>query len=246
MLRAFKADLHIHTCLSPCGDLEMLPKAIVQRAEEAGLDIIAICDHNSTENSGAVQKIGDGKIRVLAGIEIASKEEVHILGLFDSSASLSELQAIIYQNLPGENDEAAFGEQAIVNEEGDLLGISTKLLIGATSLSVKEVVGLIHSVGGIAIASHIDRPSFSIISQLGFIPEDLELDALEVSRKTFIPDAQTKRFPILFSSDAHYLQDIGRNSSLLLIEEPTIKEIKMALSGEEGRRICNYSSRSEK
>ncbi len=215
----------------------MLPRAIVKRAEEAGLDIIAICDHNSTENSGAVQKVGAGKIWVLAGIEIASKEEVHILGLFDPSTLLSELQAIIYQNLPGENDESAFGEQAIANEEGEIIGISSKLLIGATELSVKEVVDLIHSVGGIAIASHIDRPSFSIISQLGFIPEDLDLDGLEISRKTFIPDAQTKRFPILFSSDAHYLQDIGRNSSLLLIEEPTIKEIKMALRKEEGRRV---------
>ena len=217
----------------------MLPKAIVKRAKEAGLDIIGICDHNSSENSGAVQKAGEGKIEVLAGIEIASREEVHILGLFDPSVSLAELQAIIYQNLPGENDEDAFGEQVIVNEAGEVLSLNKKLLIGATSLSVKEVVELIHIQGGIAIASHIDRPSFSIISQLGFIPEDLELDALEVSRKTSV-SKYIGRFPILTSSDAHYLQDIGRNSSSFLIEEPTISEIKMAFRSEEGRKILDF------
>ena len=221
----------------------MLPKAIVKRAEEAGLDIIGICDHNSTENSGAVQKAGEGKIWVLAGIEITSKEEVHILGLFDSSACLSELQAIIYRSLPGENDEVTFGEQIIVNEEGEILGISSRLLIGATELPLKKVVDLIHIQGGIAIASHIDRPSFSIISQLGFIPEDLELDALEVSKKTSIPE-YAGRFPILFSSDAHYLQDIGKNFNLFLIEEPTIKEIKMAFREEEGRGIIKRTKRA--
>jgi predicted metal-dependent phosphoesterase TrpH len=235
MLTEFKADLHIHTCLSPCGDIGMSPKAIVKKAEEAGLNIIAICDHNSTENISAVQKAGEGKIWVLGGMEITSREEVHILGLFDPSVCLSEFQAIIYQNLPGENDEATFGEQIIINEEEEILNLNKKLLIGATSLSVKKIADLIHRTGGIAIASHIDRPSFSIISQLGFIPEDLELDALEVARKTFILDEN--ELPIIFSSDAHYLQDIGKNFSSFLIEEPTIKEIKMAFKGEEGRRI---------
>ena len=176
MLREFKADLHIHTCLSPCADDDMSPQNIVKQAEIKRLDIIGICDHNSSENVAATQKIGKNKrITVIGGIEAASQEEVHILALFDDKKDVFEFQAVIYENLSGFNDDGVFGKQLIINENDEIVGINDRLLIGATSLPLQEIVQTIYSLKGLAIASHIDRGRFSIISQLGFIPEGLPI-----------------------------------------------------------------------
>lgn len=183
MLRKFIADLHIHTCLSPCADLGMTPSAIVKTASEKGLDIIAITDHNSAENVSAAKKTGEKTgITVLAGMEITSTEEAHILALFDDAESVIKLQDAVYKNLmSGENDARRFGDQIVVNEKDEVLGFNNRLLIGATALTAYDILNTIHSLKGISIASHIDREAFSIISQLGFIPEDLKFDALEIS-----------------------------------------------------------------
>ena len=166
-MRRFSGDLHIHTCLSPCADLSMLPEEIVSRAKSQGLDVIAICDHNSAENVVAVRRAGEKEqLPVIGGIEITSREEVHLLALFDSDDGLFLTQEIIYDSLPGENEEEVFGEQVIVDERGNVVDVSTRLLIGATTLVIEKVVETVHRFGGLAIASHIDRPSYSIISQL--------------------------------------------------------------------------------
>jgi len=179
MLREFKADLHIHTCLSPCGDLQMSPQKIVREAVKKGINLIAICDHNSSENSEALIKASEGKgVVVLPGIEVTTKEEVHIVALFDSVDDALKMQTLIYDNLEGENDQDVFGMQVVANAEDEVLGFNKKLLIGATNLSVEMVVDSIHSFNGLAIAAHIDREGFGIIGQLGFIPPDLQLDAL--------------------------------------------------------------------
>lgn len=244
MLKTFKADLHIHTCLSPCGDLEMTPSAIVREAKSHGLDIIGICDHNSAENIMATQKAGQKEgIAVISGMEVTSSEEVHVLALFDNESQALKLQTSVYEHLmPGVNDEAVFGEQVVVNEEDAVLGFNPRLLIGATSLTVQKVVANIHSLGGLAIASHIDREAFGIIGQLGFVPVDLGLDGLEVSPRISCQEAKAKfpdanNFSLVTFSDAHYLQDIGKSFTRFLIKEPTVKEFKMALTGEEGRKI---------
>jgi predicted metal-dependent phosphoesterase TrpH len=120
MLKKIKADLHIHTCLSPCGDMDMTPAMIVEKARSKGLNVIGICDHNSSENVAAVKKAGEKySLKVLGGMEITSKEEVHILALFDEDKKLSELQEIVYENLKGVNDEEFFGYQLIVDEQPD-------------------------------------------------------------------------------------------------------------------------------
>ena len=158
--RTWKADLHIHTCLSPCAEAEMTPEAIVATAASRGLDVIAICDHNSAENVRAVAAAAEGRtLTVMGGMEITSREEVHVLGLFDGSdaAALDALERIVYENLPGENDEATFGEQTVYGEDGSVVGRNTHLLIGATTLSLERVVEAIRDLGGVAIASHIDR-----------------------------------------------------------------------------------------
>ena len=195
MLKEYRADLHIHTILSPCTEhTEMSPHAIVKRALQLGLDIIAICDHNSCENVTPTRKISlHTELVVLAGIEIASREEVHTLGLFDGEDEAFKVQEVVYNNLPGENDEASFGYQVVVNEKGEVVHFNKRLLIGATTLSLGKIVDLIHSFNGLAIASHIDREAYSIIGQLGFIPQGLALDALELSPRISVEEAR-KRF----------------------------------------------------
>lgn len=241
MLRPFKADLHIHTCLSPCTELDMSPRRILVSAKKKGLDILGICDHNSSENSPAVMKAAKPvNIGVFPGMEVTSQEEVHVLALFDAIENALKLQEHVYKNLPGENDEDAFGMQVIVNEKEEVLGFSDKLLIGATTIPLDEVIRLIHTLGGIAIASHIDREAYSIIGQLGFVPENLELDALEISPKVTFEEAKKTypyNYPITCSSDAHYPDDIGKTFTSFLLEDKTVAEIKKALKNEEGRRI---------
>jgi hypothetical protein len=181
MLRPFRADLHVHTCLSPCAELDMTPRQIVDAAKGKGLDILAITDHNSAENTEAARRAASGSgLVVLSGMEITSSEEVHVLALFEDGEGAMRMQDIVYENLPpGENDEELYGQQVIVNEFDEVMGFNTRLLITATRLSLEALVSMIHSCGGLCVASHIDREAFSVISQLGFIPGDAGFDALE-------------------------------------------------------------------
>jgi PHP family Zn ribbon phosphoesterase len=236
MMRKVRADLHVHTCLSPCGDTQMQATAIVEQAKKVGLDMIGICDHNSAENVAAVAKAGlrEG-LAVIAGMEITSSEEVHILGLFDTEGDVMHLQDVVYQNLAGQNDEQAFGPQTVVDEWDNVIRINDRLLIGATTLTVEQIVEAIHRWAGLAIASHVDRERFSLIGQLGFIPEGLELDAVEVSMASSIK--QEYGYPVVTSSDAHFLEDIGKSSTCFMIEDMSVDEINKALRNEMGRRI---------
>jgi len=240
MLRLFKADLHIHTCLSPCADLHMGPRAIVNKAAQRRLNVIGICDHNSSENVAAVVKAARAtNLKVVPGMEVTSKEEVHILALFDSIDRALQLQEIVYEHLPGENDAEAFGPQVVVNEDQEVLGFNKRLLAGATELSVEQVVDSIHGLDGLAVASHVDRATFGIIGQLGFIPEQLPLEALEVSRNTSLQEARRRygHFAFVRSSDAHVVEDIGTTSTSFWLDAATTREIKKALRGEDGRRV---------
>jgi PHP family Zn ribbon phosphoesterase len=241
MLRPFKADLHIHTCLSPCTELDMSPKGILTAAKKKEIDIIGICDHNSSENSLAVMNAAKKmNINVFPGMEVTSLEEVHVLALFDRIENALKLQENVYENLPGENDENAFGMQVIVNENEEVLGMNNKLLIGATTIPLEKIIKTIHSLNGIAIASHIDRESFSIIAQLGFIPDNLELDALEISPGITTQEAKKRysdNYPITYSSDAHYPDDIGKAFTSFLLEDGTLAEVKKALKNEDGRKL---------
>jgi len=234
-------DLHIHTCLSPCAEPEMTPQAIVRRAKEQRLDVIAVCDHNSAENVAAVKKAGARcGVHVLGGMEICSAEEVHILTLFDDDDALGEMQMVVYDHLFGENDEKYFGPQLILDENDQVVGSTPRLLIGSTTLSVGEIVEKAHDLGGLAVASHVDREAFSMIGQLGFIPEDLGLDALEVSWRcadSDVADYYQYGFEVVRSSDAHLLQDIGRCFTTFLLEAAEFGEVAMAFEGTGARRI---------
>ncbi len=237
-MRKVRADLHLHTCLSPCADNEMQTAAIVEQAKKAGLDMIGICDHNSGENVSAVMKAGKRQgLGVIPGVEITSREEVHILGLFNTEQDLMRLQDIIYENLPGENDEEAFGSQLVIDEYGNEVGHNSRLLIGATTLTLEQVIDAIHQFAGLAVASHVDRQRFSLIGQLGFIPKGLKLDAVEVSNPS--SSRQEYDYPVVTSSDAHFLEDIGRNSTCFMIEDASLEEISKALRCELGRMVIS-------
>ena len=243
MLKVFNCDLHVHTCLSPCAELDMHPMALVQRAIEAKLDMIAICDHNSSANVPYVIKAAQtSQLKILPGMEITTSEEVHLLAIFDSLSNLILLQKIIDQHLPGENDEERFGVQAIVNENGDVEGINNQLLIGATDLSLDTLISYIHQFDGLAIAAHIDRESFSVLSQLGFIDDNAGFDALEITHLTGFDQARIKyqelcKYSFLVSSDSHFIKDIGQAFTRIYLEEPSFAELKMAFRKQNGRCI---------
>jgi predicted metal-dependent phosphoesterase TrpH len=243
-LRRYRADLHIHTCLSPCGELEMFPRAIVEKARTMGLDIIAVTDHNANENAAAVAEAAAGTgLTVLPGIELTTEEEAHILGLFASGADLGPLVAVVYENLPDIPSKRSFvKDQVIVDAEDCVTGFHPGCLIGATRLSVYAAVDLIHRSGGLAVASHVDREAFSVISQLGFIPPDLALDAIEVSPLLSFDQARAvygplTPLPLLRFSDAHRPEEIARAAMDFLLEAPRLDEIRLALAGRNGREV---------
>lgn len=215
----------------------MTPVRILRRAAERGLDIVAISDHNSAENIGVASGVASERgITLLPAMEITSSEEVHILSLFGSLEAVLRMQEIVYGSLEGEMSEGrAWGHQVVVNERDEVLDFNRRLLMGATSLGVKEVVEKVHGLGGLAIASHADREAFGLVTQLGFIPEDLPLDALEV---TLSPENLGQpHIPRVRSSDAHRLEDIGRRTTEFYLESASFEEVAMALKGVEGRRV---------
>lgn len=242
-MRRFRADLHIHSCLSPCGDLDMSPKGIVEKSLERGMDIIAVCDHNSAENAAAVMRAGAQRgLHVFPGMEINSVEEVHTLAIFQREDQALAMQDLVYKHLMGTNRPELFGDQVVANEFDEVEGFNDKLLIGATRLGVQDVVNEVHRLGGLSIASHVDRPSFSILSQLGFVPLELRFDALEISPhldryaiESTIPAA--KGFAIVSFSDAHFIEDIGRHYTTFAMELPHLDEMRMALARKGGREV---------
>ncbi len=222
----------------------MHPRSLVERAVARGLDIIAVCDHNASENVGYVISAAKGKaLTVVPGMEITSQEEVHVVALFEKIEDLEKIQDVVYDQLPGQNNEKLFGTQAIVNENGEVEGFNERLLIGATRIPLSDIVERIHEFGGLAIASHIDRGSFSVLSQLGFIESESGFDALEISRALGIAGGrltypELSGYPFVTSSDAHFIDDIGTGVTRMYLAGTTIDEVKMACEGRNGRFIC--------
>ena len=244
-LRLFRADLHIHTALSPCGSEEMTPAAIIAAASARGLDMIAICDHNTAGNVRAVQEAGEaagGGLAVIAGMELTSMEEVHVVGLFPDADAAGRVAAQLRSLLPQADAGyySFFGEQPLLAADGCEVGSETAALALATPFDLSEAVALVHDEGGLAVAAHIDRKSFSVFSQLGFFPTDTGFDGLEVSKWLPSDSPRLAQFealalPILCSSDSHYLEEIGAGCSDLYLAEPTFAELALALKGTGGR-----------
>ncbi len=178
------ADLHIHTVLSPCAEVEMIPPLIVRRAKELGLGLIAITDHNSAENVGAVMRAAHGSgVTVLPGIELQTQEEVHLLCLFATEEQALAWQALVYACLPAlRNRDDLFGAQYVVDETGELVRQNDRLLLTAAAFPLEEAVARVRELGGLPIAAHVDRMANGFMTNLGFVPPGLELAALESRR----------------------------------------------------------------
>ncbi|OFY27086.1 MAG: histidinol-phosphatase [Bacteroidetes bacterium GWF2_41_61] len=235
-----KADLHIHTTLSPCGDIEMTPVAIIAKAKEMGLDIIGITDHNSTLQAREIRRVGAlAGVAVLCGAEITTREEVHILAFVDTDDSLDRLQEWLTSNLiVVPNNPDIFGYQLVVNQNEDVIYQEDNLLIGAIDKSIEEVEEFVHSLGGIFIPAHIDKQQNSVISQLGFLPTHLNVDALELSSRTNIEDFKKRnsylaKNTFIQSSDAHYVDEIGKVYTELNTDGTTFEHIKSAINRNE-------------
>ncbi len=221
-----KYDFHIHSALSPCGDGDMTPNNIVNMAYIAGANAIAITDHNTVGNVKPSMKIGEALgITVVPGMEIESAEEVHILTLYPDIKIAEEVAEIVYEHLPPiKNKPEIFGNQFFMNEDDEIIAEEEKLLISPTSLSINEVFEIVQSAGGIAIPAHVDRHSYSILTNLGFIPEELDVKWIELS--TIVSDTGLyvqsrqglEKFKVLQNSDAHYLKDILAKDNYLPCE----------------------------
>ncbi len=221
----------------------MIPPLIVETAREKGIDLIAITDHNSSSNVEAVQNAAvNSGITVLPGMELQTREEVHVLCLFDTLEQLAALQLIVDRHMPAlENDTAHFGEQFIVDETGDFIRSEDCLLITSTDLSIERVFEDVRIIGGLTIPAHVDRKSFGLIANLGLLPSDLYIEALEISRHLEVREAllkfpQLRGYPLIQSGDVHYLNEfLGVN--WLTIEAPTISEIRLALHSQDRRKL---------
>jgi signal transduction histidine kinase len=240
----FVIDAHLHSCLSPCAELEMHPAGLVEAAVGVGLDAIALCDHNSAENVGAAERAGARRgLEVIPGIEVATAEEVHLLALLPDAAAAERLQRRLYRALPGRNDERVLGQQVVVDEDGEVRGFNQRLLLGATSWDLARAIAEIRRDGGVVVAAHVDRECFGILGQLGLIPPGCDLDALELSPDGARADLGRARagaqggWPLLCSSDAHAPGQVGRAVSYALLERATAPELALALAGAEGRML---------
>ena len=232
-----RADLHIHSCLSPCGSLEMSPSAIVERAVQQKLDLIAITDHNSGLNCTALKRICEarGDIKCFYGMEVTSTEEVHLLTLFDELDSLLDFSSFIYDHLPPiKNNPDAFGDQVYVDEDENILGEVDKYLGSGVDLSIDELEEETHSRGAVFIPSHIDRDLYSMISQLGFLPPG-NYDAVEFYRHSLRRGIDTGEilkkhsYPVITNSDSHFLDGIGTAGFNIEIDNCSVEDLRIAL-----------------
>jgi PHP family Zn ribbon phosphoesterase len=212
-----RADLHIHTVLSPCAEVEMIPPLIIERALEQHLDLIAITDHNASANVPAVMDAArDTGIKVWAGIEVQTREEVHVLCLFDTVRQVRALQADVELTLPHlPNLPEKLGEQFIVDAHGDFVAREERLLLQSANITLEDLVRRVNALHGLPIPAHIDRAENGLIPLLGFVPPGLDVLALEISPNILAREARAKfrlpeRYAVIRASDAHWLDAIGR------------------------------------
>ena len=219
----------------------MIPPLIVPTVIELGINLLAVTDHNASANVSAVQQAAHNTdLIVLPGMEVQTREEVHLLCLFDSLDQLEAWQQLVDEHLPAlQNDIEHFGEQFVVDAEGDFIRREEQLLLTSTDLTLEEAIGAVNAIEGLAIPAHVDRKANGLLALLGFVPTQIPIDALELSRHVSIDAAprhypQVHGYPLIQDGDAHRLNEfLGLNE--FVVESPTIAELKMALRCENGR-----------
>ncbi|MBN1261875.1 MAG: histidinol-phosphatase [Anaerolineae bacterium] len=246
-MREYRADLHLHTCLSACAEVEMIPPLIVDEALHKGLDLIAVTDHNTSGNAGAVMEAARGSsLLVLPGMELQCQEEVEILCLFETLAQALAWQSEVETHLlPLSNDAERFGPQFLVDAAGEFVDEDARFYQGPVRMTLATAVHRVQTLGGLVIPAHIDRPSGGVLGVLGIWPPELEsVDAAEVS-PNIRPSQARQTYPFLpgialiTGSDAHWLDQMGRAITIFVMEEapPTLACMRRAFHGEGNRRV---------
>ncbi len=226
-------DFHIHSCLSPCGDKDMTPCNIVNMAKIMGYDAIALTDHNTSRNCEAVMALGkEIGLTVIPGMELCTAEEVHIVCLFPTLESALGFSDYVYSTLPPVNNKpSVFGEQVLMDKYDNILGYEKKLLITASTISTHKATEEVEKYGGICYPAHIDRSSFSIISNLGTIDDSFGFKCAElydISKENELKNKYPylNNLKIITDSDAHYLENMRiPEDSYIDVEECSVEKI---------------------
>ena len=226
-------DFHIHSALSPCGDNDMTPNNLINMSIIKGLDAVALTDHNACENVRAAAAVAGDKIIFIPGMEVETSEEVHIVTLFPTADAAEEMQRILVDSSPYiPNRPEIFGNQYIMDENDEICGEIDRMLVTASGLDIYTVVAAAKDLGGIAYPAHIDRESYSVLSNLGFIPPDLDISAVEITEKsrTALEGEYSNRYNTITSSDAHYLWDISERNHYIEVSDASVRGILNAIS----------------
>jgi PHP family Zn ribbon phosphoesterase len=237
-------DLHLHTVLSPCAQDTMLPGPVVERCLAFGLDVIAVTDHNAIDNVAPFCEEGKEKgLIVVPGMELETQEGIHLVCLFESCEALAAWdEAVKPFRSVQKNDSRYFGHQWVVDRSGRQLREEGRMLLDSMTISIDAVIPMVHGLGGLCIAAHVDRPSYSVTAVLGLIPDYLEFDGVELTRhlprdEQMLEEIARQGYKYVTACDAHDLEQIGEIHCAAYLEHWSLKELALAMKGREGRDI---------
>lgn len=238
----YNFDFHFHSCLSPCGDAAMTPATLAGMGKLAGLDLMALTDHNSCGNCRAFCAAAEhyGLVGV-PGMELCTLEEVHVICLFPDVDAAEGFSALVEAHLPPlPNDPAIFGPQVLMDREDHVVGEEKRMLAGATDIGIYEAAPLVAQYGGVAFPAHVDRPSFSLLSNLGLWDPGLGFPLAELSRSC-PPEFPAGRrdmagVAVIRGCDAHYLDQIADAGQSMELKECTPRA---ALEWLRRKKNCN-------
>lgn len=232
----FRYDLHLHSCLSPCGSEDMTPYNLVNMAALLGLEIIALTDHNTSGNCRAAMRVGqEAGVAVVPGMELCTSEEIHVVCLFPDIDSAEAFSAYVRTTIPPlANDAEAFGPQIYMDHAGGVLGEEELMLITASGISIDQAPALVREYGGYCYPAHIDRSSFSLLSAFGMIDESMGFRCAEISDRGDLTALQARHpalqdMKILRSSDAHYLENMREAIDTIALADCTPQSLIAAL-----------------
>lgn len=232
-------DLHLHSCLSPCGDQDMTPNNLVNMAMLNGMDLIALTDHNSCLNCRAAVEVGkQAGITVVPGMELCTSEEAHVVCLFPTVEAAEAFGQYVNEHSPDiPNRPEIFGGQVVRNAQDEEIGREDRLLISAADISVSAVAHLVRKFRGAAFPAHIDKDSYSVLNSLGAIPPEADFHAAEITARAEVPrllqtNSELRGMILLQDSDAHYLEHMPSKGPWIDLPQTTPSCLIQALNGE--------------